>query len=231
MPWRLAERSRSTASWPLRGAPLPSRSSRARLCLAIGRLASTALRYHSTARVESRSTTKPRSYITPTLKADCAEPCWAARSSQPAPACWSLGTPMPLHQAARHLFHGGNLVGIGPGPQLVDRQRRPVDRSGWCGAGCLAAAALRRRAVVGGAVVGGGRRRRRSTGEVGAGRFGRGGRLRNHDRCRRAWSRPVGLARGAVSGDRVSQAPAAPAATRIAPPIRRAGRFTPMPQP
>src|SRR4029453_19095301 len=95
MPCRAAERSSSTASLPLRGAPLPSRSSRARLCLAIGRLASTALRYHSMALVESRSTTKPRSYITPTLKADCAEPRWAARSSQPAAACWSLATPMP----------------------------------------------------------------------------------------------------------------------------------------
>ena len=95
MPWRAAERSRSTASLPSRGAPLPSRSSRARLCLAAGRLAVMALRYHSMARAESRSTTKPRSYITATLKADCAEPRWAARNSQPAPACWSLVTPTP----------------------------------------------------------------------------------------------------------------------------------------
>ena len=74
---------------------MPSRSSRARLCLATGKLAATALRYHSIAREESRSTTKPRSYITATLKADCAEPRWAARNSQPAPACWSLVTPTP----------------------------------------------------------------------------------------------------------------------------------------
>ncbi len=39
------------------------------------------------------------------------------------------------------------------------------------------------------------------------------------------------VARGAVSGDPINQAPAAPAANRITPPIRRAGRFTPMPQP
>ena len=128
MPWRLAERSSSTASWPLRGAPLPSRSSRARLCLAIGRLASTALRYHSMARVESRSTTKPRSYITPTLKADCAEPCWAARSSQPAPACWSLGTPTPCTSRRASSSMAGISSALALVAELVDRQRRPVDR-------------------------------------------------------------------------------------------------------
>jgi hypothetical protein len=42
-----------------------------------------------------RSSTNPRSYITATLKADCAEPDWAARISQPAPALGSLGMPMP----------------------------------------------------------------------------------------------------------------------------------------
>ena len=63
--------------------------------MASARLPSTALRYQATARGRLRSITKPRSYMTATLKADCAEPAWAARRSQPAPACWSFGMPTP----------------------------------------------------------------------------------------------------------------------------------------
>ena len=95
MPWRAAERSNWVAALTSRAVPLPSRSSSARLCLAVGSPASAALRYHSAAFEESRSTTKPRSYITPTLKADWTEPSPAARSSQPAPACGSFGMSRP----------------------------------------------------------------------------------------------------------------------------------------
>ena len=85
MPCRAAERSNSMAFLPSRGAPLPSRSSKARLCLATATLPSAAFWYHSTALVESRSTTKPRSYITPTLNAAAGEPA-SARAQQPAGA-------------------------------------------------------------------------------------------------------------------------------------------------
>ncbi len=161
MPWRLAERSRSTASWPLRVTPLPSRSIRARWCLAIGKLASMALRYHSTARTESRSTTKPRSYITPTLKADCAEPCWAARSSQPAPACWSLGTPAPCTR--RRAI--SSMAGISSALARVrsssiasavqSTEVAGAALAAWAAGGAVVGGAVVGGAVVGGAVVGG----------------------------------------------------------------------------
>ena len=216
MPWRAAERRSSTASLPSRAAPLPSRSSRARLCLATGRLASTALRYHSMARVESRSTTKPRSYITATLNADCAEPSWAARNSQPAPACWSLVTPAPwIRRRARSSMAGISLAlalarssSIGIAAQSAGLEGSEAD----------------------GEAVGGS--------ALSAGSGGVDGCAAAIDAAGVAADRGVSTAAGFAlsavatlgssdAGGFVSHAPVAVAATtRIAIPARRAGRFT-----
>ena len=227
MPWRLAERSRSTASWPLRATPLPSRSIRARWCLAIGRLASAALRYHSTARAESRSTTKPRSYITPTLKADWAEPCWAARSSQPAPACWSLATPTPCTR--RRAI--SSMAGISSALALVRSssigKRRPVDRSGRCGGGRFGCRRRRRRLDWRRRRALAARRRRPAAARtrIAAGRLGRGWRFRNHERCRRA--RRCRGAAGASRRRGHARRPRRPAASATRPRPRAAARSTP----
>ena len=181
-----------------------------------------ALRYHSIARVESRSTTKPRSYITPTLKADCAEPRWAARNSQPAPACWSFGDADALHQAARQFLHGGNLVGVRLGPaarRSASRSSRPAPparlsgrvacRRGQCRRWSVRAAAGRSGIAIeatGASAGGAGVAAWAATSLAFAALLIRGG--------------------GAVSGGRVTQAPVAAAAmTSSATPAISAGRF------
>ena len=147
MPWRAAACSSSIASLPLRAAPLPSRSISARLCLAMARLASAALRYHSTALAKSRCMTKPRSYMTATLKADWAEPASAARISQPAPACWSLAMPMPCtsrrasSSMAATLFPSARLRSsdIGRDAQSTDLSFVSTGARGGGGSGVVAA--------------------------------------------------------------------------------------------
>ena len=228
-PWRLAARNRSTASWPLRATPLPSRSIKARCCLAIGRLASAALRYHSTARVESRSTTKPRSYITPTLKADCAEPCWAARSSQPAPACWSLGTPTPCTRRRAISSMAGSSSALAlVRSSSIGRAAQSIEAAGSVAGGAGVSGAVVARANS--ALVGSGGAAASGT-TIGAVDFASG----FAGIAVRAGGDFVWVAL-AVRGDdvcrgQIAHAPAVPnAAARITPPIRRAGRFTPMPR-
>src|SRR5204862_4162164 len=109
-PRRAAARSNSTALGPSCGAPLPSRSIRARLCSATGTSPATALRYQSTALVESRSTVSPRSYSTPMVNAAVGEPASAARRYQPAPDGASRGTPAP----ARSRRPSSSIAGSSP---------------------------------------------------------------------------------------------------------------------
>ena len=157
MPWRAAARSSSTASWPSRGAPLPSRSIRARLCLAIATLAvgGLAIPVDGARRIalDDEAAFVHHADIEGRLRrASC------GRAQQPA------GAGLLVLGHARCPGSGGapsppwrELVGIGAGPQLVDRQRRPVDRGGRLRRGPAAARASAAAGV-----------RRRDGGEVGA---------------------------------------------------------------
>ena len=137
MPWRLAERSRSTASWPLRVHAFAFAQHQGEMVLGHRQVGvdGLAVPFDGARRIalDDETALVHHADIEGRLRR-----AMLGGAQQPARACLLvLGHAYALHQAARHLFHGGNLVGIGPGPELVDRQRRPVDRSGWCGGGCL----------------------------------------------------------------------------------------------
>ena len=222
IPWRAAERSSSMASLPSRGAPLPSRSSSARLCLAAGMSAATALRYHSMARAESRSTTKPRSYITATLKAEAAEPFWAARSSQPAPACWSLVTPMPwISRRASSSMAGISFAAAFGRSSSIGMAAQSIGLAGSAAAAGGAAPRTSSAAVgSGGAATSG---RATAAGMAGAGAASLPGRFAVSARTA---SDPAACCCGAVAGLWDSQTPvAATPATRMPTVAKTAGRF------